>query len=163
MIRKAKKEDSLNLAALSIQVWLHTYAPDGIRRGISEFALGTFTEQYFKDLLKNPDYRILVFIKENHLIGYAMANLKSLWQDQSNGYEIDKLYVQEHFQGKGIGRCLISEMAALHGGSFWLSTWYHNWNAINFYKHMGFVDIGHRYFELEGELHENRVFAFNTT
>ncbi len=30
MIRSAKKDDCLNLAALSIQVWLHTYAPEGI-------------------------------------------------------------------------------------------------------------------------------------
>ncbi len=162
MIRKARKEDSINIAALSIQVWLHTYATDGIRRGISEFAIGTYTEQYFKELINNPDYRILVFIEEKHLVGYVMANLKSLWQDQSNGYEIDKLYVQEHFHGKGIGRRLISEMAARYGGRFWLSTWAHNWNAINFYKHMGFIDIGHKDFELEGELHENRVLAFNS-
>jgi hypothetical protein len=35
MIRNAKKTDSINLAALSIQVWLHTYATEGIRKEIS--------------------------------------------------------------------------------------------------------------------------------
>ena len=110
MIRRANKNDSINLAALSIQVWLHSYATEGIRKEISDFVIGTFTEQYFKDLLNNPSYRILVFIKEDHLVGYIMANLESFWQDQSNGYEIDKLYVQEHFQGQGIGYSLLRDM-----------------------------------------------------
>ena len=163
MIRRANKNDSINLAALSIQVWLHSYATEGIRKEISDFVIGTFTEQYFKDLLNNPSYRILVFIKEDHLVGYIMANLESFWQDQSNGYEIDKLYVQEHFQGQGVGRHLLSEMAAQYGGTFWLSTWIHNKKAISFYKDFGFIDIGHRYFELDKELHEHRVLAFKST
>ena len=163
MIRKANKTDSINLAALSIQVWLHTYASEGIRKEISSFALKTFTEEYFNNLLNDPNYRILVFIKENHLVGYILAHLDSFWQDQSNGYEVDKLYVQEHFQGKGIGRKLLSELAVRYGGTFWLSTWVHNEKAINFYKHFGFIDIGHTYFELDkDELHENRILAYRT-
>ncbi len=160
MIRNAIEKDSLNLAALSIQVWLHSYATDGLRQEISRYVLSTFTEQYFKVLLKNPSHRILVFIENDNLVGYAMANLQSTWEDTLNGYEIEKLYVQEHFQGKGIGRALLSEMAIRNGGAFWLSTWVHNKKAIGFYKHLGFVEIGFKNFELEGEYHKNRVFAF---
>jgi ribosomal protein S18 acetylase RimI-like enzyme len=160
MIREANKEDAINLAALSIQVWLHTYASDGIRTEISNFAIGTFTEKYFKSLMENPQYRILIFIKDSHLLGYIMINLESFWQDGSTGYEIDKLYIQEHFQRKGIGRLLIAEIAAKYGGAFWLSTWIHNENAINFYKHLGFIDIGARFFKLNNESHENRVLSF---
>ncbi len=164
MIREVNKTDSLNLAALSIQVWLHTYASEGIRKEISSFVTKTFTEEYFNKLLNDQNYRILVFIKENHLIGYILANLESFWQDKSHGYEIDKLYVQEHFQGFGIGRQLLSELAARYGDTFWLSTWVHNEKAINFYKHLGFIDIGHTYFKLDNnEQHENRILSFRTT
>ena len=164
MIQEANKTDSINLAALSIQVWLHTYASEGIRKEISSFVIKTFTEEYFDKLLSDPNYRILIFIKENHLVGYILANLESFWQDQANGYEIDKLYVQEHFQGIRIGRQLLSELAVRYGGTFWLSTWVYNEKTINFYKHLGFIDIGHTYFELDkDELHENRILAFRTT
>ena len=122
MIREASIDDSMNLAALSIQVWLHTYATQGIRKEISKYAMQQFTAQYFESIFLNPSHQILVFIKEHHLVGYIMVNIESIWQDKSNGYEIDKLYVQEHFQGKGIGRNLISEMALRYGETCWLST-----------------------------------------
>lgn len=163
MIREANQKDAINLAALSIQVWLHSYATKGIRKEISQYVLKTFTEQYFEKLLKDPCYHILVFIQEDHLTGYIMVNHESFWQDKSNGYEIDTLYVQEHFQKKNIGRRLVSEIKIRYGASFWLSTWVHNEKAIGFYKHLGFIDIGHKYFELENESHENRVMAFKNT
>jgi diamine N-acetyltransferase len=89
-----------------------------------------------------------------------MVNHNSLWKDKSNGYEIDKLYVQSPFQGRGIGGSLILEVAAQYGGTFWLSTWFRNEKAIGFYKHLGFIDIGHTCFEFQGESHENRVLLF---
>lgn len=159
MIRKAKKEDSLNLAVLSIQVWLHTYAASGIRNEISYFVLDTFTPAYFKNSIENKNYRVCVAIKDNHLVGYVTAHLTSFWQDESNGYEIDKLYVQEHFQGRGLGKRLLAEISTQCGGTFWLSTWKYNDKAIGFYKHLGFIDVGTRYFEFGGEAHENCVLA----
>jgi len=54
-----------------------------------------------------------------------MANLESVWENELNGYEIEKLYVHENFQGKGIGRVLLSEMTTRYCGTFWLSTWEH--------------------------------------
>lgn len=160
MIRKAKSEDAINLATLSIQVWLDSYATDGIRKEISQHVLTSFTESYFSELIACQNYGILVYEEKEHLVGYIMANFNSLWKDASNGYEIDKLYVQFPFQGRGIGRSLILEMAARFGDTFWLSTWFRNEKAIEFYKHLGFIDIGHTYFELQGESHENRVLLF---
>jgi len=38
MIRQAEQRDCLDLAALSLQVWLHTYAMKGLRTQISQYA-----------------------------------------------------------------------------------------------------------------------------
>jgi len=163
MIRNAIEIDALNLAALSIQVWLHSYATCGLRHEISKYVMSTFTEQYFTVLLNSPRHRILVFIENNHLIGYILVDLQSVWEDKLHGYEIEKLYVQEHFQGRGIGKALLSEVTIRYGSTFWLSTWIHNEKALGFYYHLGFVDIGCKNFEFEGESHKNRVLAFNRT
>ncbi|NQU66664.1 MAG: GNAT family N-acetyltransferase [Candidatus Marinimicrobia bacterium] len=160
MIRTAKQEDSTNLAALSIQVWLHTYAIDGIRIEISEFVMSNFTMKHFENLVSSPMRRTLVYILEDHLVGYIMINLESYWQDKSNGFEIEKFYIQEHFQGKGIGRKLLSEVSNLFGCSYWLSVWVHNVKAIEFYKHFGFRDSGRVEFVLGNESHENRVLVY---
>ena len=159
MIRHASVEDNRNLAALSIQVWLNAYAKQGIRAEISKYVLSTFTEQHYNDLYRDPKYRILVYIESNHLVGFVTINLESFFKDKSNGYEVVTLYVHDCFQGKGIGRFLLSEIKEQFGPAFWLSTWICNTAAIRFYNHMKFRDIGHLYFKLENERHENRVFA----
>ncbi len=170
-VRPATKQDSINLAALSIQVWLHAYARDGIRTGLSEFVFSTFTQNYFDGLLDNPDFHILVCVCNDHLVGYIAVNMTAVFESnvefnnsnsQDSGYEVDTLYVQEHFKGKGIGKRLLHEAQGYYGEKLWLSTWVHNFEAIAFYKHLGFNDIGEVYFELEGERHENRVLALNS-
>ena len=161
MIREANKKDSINLAALSIQVWLHTYATDGLRDELSSFVINEFTEKKFLSYINHTDYRVLVATLNDNLVGYVMINLKSYWKDESNGFEIEKLYVQEHFLGMGLGRKLLSEVINRYGDSFWLSTWVENKSGIGFYKHFGFVDVGRIDFRLsEDEIAENRVLVF---
>ena len=159
MFVEAKHNDITNLRVLCIQVWLHTYAKDGIRDEISQFVLNTFTNKYFESMLDKTKYRLFVYKKQNHIVGCIIINLKSTFENKINGYEIDTLYVQEHFQGQGIGKKMLLEVASLFGDTFWLSTWVHNINAIEFYKYLGFEDIGQINFELGEELHENRVLA----
>ena len=65
MIREAIQSDCKNLTALSLLVWLETYAVEGIKTEYSDFALSTFTEKYFSDLLSNANYRILIHQKRN--------------------------------------------------------------------------------------------------
>ncbi len=160
MIRDANRNDCQNLAALSIQVWLHTYAIEGIRKNDSNYVLTTFTEQYYTNLLETPIYRIFVHVEKDNLLGFIVVNLESFFKDESNGYEICTFYIQEHFQGQGIGKGLLNEIIKNHGNLFWLSTWVHNSAAINFYKKFGFKDIGTIDYKIGDELHKNRVFSY---
>jgi len=159
MIREANETDILNLRVLCTQVWLHSYAKDGIRTEISNFILNTFTNDYFEQRLNKSKYKIFVYEIENHLVGCVIINLKSTFENKINGYEIDTLYVQEHFQGQGLGKEMLLKMAQNFGGTYWLSTWVYNLSAISFYKYLGFEDIGKIMFDLGTELHENRVLA----
>lgn len=161
MIRKARPSDCMNLATLSLQVWLSTYATQGIRDKISRYALATFTEQSFDELLSKPQCETLVYIKDEHLVGFITVDLSSTFGGDNNGYEITTLYISDHFQGQGIGRKLLNEIKARYGSSFWLSTWIKNEGAINFYRHLGFTVIGDLNFDLDGELHENYVLAYH--
>lgn len=160
MIRQAVLADSKNLAALSIQVWLHTYANEGIRDEISHYVLNTFSEQYFQTLIETEAYRVYVYIENDHLIGFVALDLDSHFESTTHGFEVTTLYIQEHFQGKGIGNKLLDHIRSVHDGRFWLSTWKHNEPAIGFYKHYGLQVIGVIDFELGDERHENFVLSF---
>lgn len=159
MIRKAIKSDCLDLAALSLQVWLQTYATEGMRAQISHYALSTFTESHFQELLNNSLCELWVYIINEHLVGFISVDLKSTFNGEAYGYEVTTLYVSEHFQGQGIGKKLLSEIETQLGAPYWLSTWVNNHQAINFYRNLGFEIVGELNFNLDGELHRNYVFS----
>ena len=161
MIRRATLSDCNNLAALSIQVWLSAYARDGINAAISDYVLATFNQQHFVTLLAQDDYQIYVATENDLLLGFIAVNLCSDFKSSEHGFEIDTLYVQGRQQGRGIGRRLLQYIATEHQAKYWLSTWSHNVEAIDFYRRFGFKDIGQSYFELDGAQHENTVLAFN--
>jgi ribosomal protein S18 acetylase RimI-like enzyme len=160
MIRHANKGDSKLLAALSIQVWLNTYARDGINLPIANYVLNTFTEGFFKEQLSNKNHPTYLFFDGENLLGFIALQLDSVYQSAVNGYEIDTLYIQDRHQGKGIARLLISHARQRHGQTHWLKTWEHNIEAQRFYQYIGFKHIGTSYFELDGEKHDNHVFAY---
>lgn len=160
MIRKALASDCLNLAALSIQVWLHTYAVNGVRSQLSHYALSTFNEAYFADLLTRESVDIQVFEDGSHLIGFIVVDLESTFESRSDsGFEIVTLYVSQHFHGQGVGRKLIQAIEHLYGAPFWLSVWVNNLDAIGFYNRLGFETIGELSFALQGEQHRNHILA----
>lgn len=160
MIRRAIEEDAPNLAALSIQVWLDAYAFEGVNHLASDYVLTRFTSENFEQLIADPERDILLYVESDNLLGYAMVNRHSYFEDQSNGFEVETLYVQPHHKGRGLGRKLIEAIVREIGNPFWLSTWVGNQNAIAFYRHMGFKKIGTTYFPLGQEQHENDVLRF---
>lgn len=156
-IRTAVKSDSANLAALSLQVWLDTYAVEGIRDKISDYALSAFTPSNFSDLIAAASHDILLYTENDHLVGFVAVNLTSEFESPKNGYEVATLYVSAHFQGKGIGKALLKALIKRYGAPFWLATWCQNSGGLDFYRHLKFVDIGKLNFDLDGELFENVV------
>ena len=159
MIREATESDCINLTALSLEVWLQTYSIDGIRTENSKYVLSSFTEKHFKEILHDNKYKLLVFIEGIYLRGYILVNFESQFESKKIGFEIEKLYVQGPFQGKGIGQKLLLEIKARYGSQFWLYTWVHN-KSITFYKKFGFKDIGQYDFKLGNDVIENRVLVY---
>ena len=157
MVREATKDDCAKLAVLSIKVWLNTYAREGIKSEYAEYVLSTFTTTYFFEILNTPKYRVYVSEKHDVIQGYAMVNLESHYQTSNNGFEVEKLYIDNTFKGKGLGRKLLSEVENQFGNKYWLYTWVEN-ESNGFYEHLGFNRIGLLTFEFAGALIENNVY-----
>ena len=98
MVRIATQDDSLDIAALSIQVWLDTYAKKGIRKAISNYVLTEFTEEKITRKIISKHNIYIVALRDDHLIGYVLINLSAPCPITSQpNPEIDRLYVQENF------------------------------------------------------------------
>jgi ribosomal protein S18 acetylase RimI-like enzyme len=162
LIRQGKPEDAEKLAALAIQVWLHTYATDGISSTTAQYVLAEFTPERFQAMLKRPALTVLVAEMGVSLVGYARVDVgASCAEAASATAELATLYVQEHFIGKGAGSALLGHAEAVAfertGNPLWLKVNARNNKAIAFYARRGYTKIGIAYFSLGGDEHENLV------
>lgn len=162
MLRVAKIDDKANIAALLIQVWLHTYATKGLRNSISRYVLNEFTEENIEQDMRSENKQYFVAEEKQHLVGVVVVDLLSECP-MSNAKlpELTTLYVQEYFTGRGIGASLL-EMAieychSLNFPKLWLTVNSENGRAIDFYSALGFTSLGVIGFSLEDETHENLV------
>jgi ribosomal protein S18 acetylase RimI-like enzyme len=162
-LRLGTPADAACLAALGSQVWLHTYARAGVRPTMARFVHEQLSADAFRHQLERPDVFALIAQIDGHLVGFAIGELgKRAPVGSPASTHLDKLYVQEHFIGLGIGRALLerarAEAARRAGRSaLWLTVNSQNERARTFYARRGFTDIGFVNFDLYGEQHENRV------
>lgn len=161
-IRRATKEDVLNLSVLKKQVFISTYAIDGIRKDFSEYITSEFSEENLQENLKDENRIVLVAEQNDFLIGCAEIEINNRCNEtKDNSPELTVLYVFEHAKGKGIGYRLITECESivkrLNYPGLWLTVYHQNFNAIQFYNRQQYKDIGQWFFEMGGEKHENRI------
>ena len=163
LIRRGARGDASCLSALSTQVWLHTYATEGIRPAIAQYVEEHLSPNAFALQLERLEFLFLVAEVDGNLVGYASGKAGAPCPVRSAVTAcLDKLYVSEHFHGVGIGRGLLSRLRAelvplVGNDALWVAVNSGNLKAQRFYERQGLRDIGTTYFDLYGEKHENRV------
>jgi diamine N-acetyltransferase len=162
VIREARLSDAQNLAALSIQVWLHTYAKAGVRDVFSRYVFTEFTAERFAGEIESRERQLFVAEVQNHLVGYVLLYLEAECPIRHIARpEIKTLYVQEHFAGRGAGSALLDRSVEIcksrNHGQVWLMVNQQNLPAYSFYERKLFQKIGTIDFELESERHANDV------
>ncbi len=165
VLREAVVEDSLCVAVLGLQVFLDTYATEGIRDSIALEALEAFSLESIAGIIAQPGTFIIVAESHGHLVGFAQVALLAAHEmiDTAQAAELQRLYVQERFTGLGVGKRLlraVEQQAALGGALLlWATVWVGNDRALGFYPQMGYRLKGAPMYVLQGEEHENRLYA----
>jgi ribosomal protein S18 acetylase RimI-like enzyme len=160
VIRNAVYVDCNGLSALSIYVWINTYAKEGIDDKVSKYVLSEFAPEKYKEIINSPNKKILLAKVENFLIGLVVIDLDAKYQSLDDyGYEICTLYVHPKFQKKGVGKKLLNAIKDKYGKYCWLTAWIHNELALGFYQAIGFKIIGKAEFQLIDEVYENHVLS----
>lgn len=164
-LRRAFPADALCLSVLAMQVFLDTYATDGIRPALASTVVSAYSKASFDEAIMHPLTRMVVAEHRAHLVGFAQVTLAAdhALAPAGTQAELLRLYVQEPFTGVKVGTRLLAEaegLAALAGSTvLWLTPWVHNHRALAFYGSRGYEDFGLTQFTFEGESHGNRVLA----
>ena len=161
-IRVGLQSDVGRLAVLASQVWLHTYATDGISDEIAQYVLSELTVEKFSASLSDPQSRLLVAECRESLVGFAVVKFGGTCPTGAASVaELQTLYVQEHFIGHGIGKSLLqaaeAEAREQSGSPLWLTVNAQNARAIAFYERQRYSKVGTAYFVLGQTRHENHV------
>lgn len=161
--RIAGPSDALCIGVLATQVFLDTYAMDGIRPSLAREVLHHLSTGAIARSLTDPATVFLVAERAGHLIGFAQLTIGAT-HERAGGQatvELGRLYVQRAFAGKGVGTMLLERSEALArargAGSLWLTASVGNRHALAFYARRGYVDAGATMYVFEGAAYENRV------
>ncbi|WP_236372744.1 GNAT family N-acetyltransferase [Pseudomonas salomonii] len=164
-VREATAEDALCIGVLGMQVFLDTYATQGIRASIANEALQAFAPQTIAQLLAQPGLSLVVAESNGHLVGFAQIKLHATHSmiTAPDAAELQRLYIQERFTGQGIGYRLLQaaeQRAALGAASLlWATVWDGNERALGFYPRHGYAVLGSPTYTFQGETHGNRLFG----
>jgi ribosomal protein S18 acetylase RimI-like enzyme len=164
-LRSAAPEDAVTIAALAIQVFLDTYATEGVRPDLAVEAFTEYSLDAFASRLQEPTRRFLLAEQASGLIGFAELQVAPVSAPAGAvvGAELVRLYVQPRFQRRGVGRRLLQEAelaaAAAALGGLWLTAWEGNRRACTFYASLGYQDIGATTYCFQGNSYGNRVFV----
>ncbi len=164
-IRPAGPPDALCIGVLGIQVFLDTYATEGIRPPIAREVLESLAPEAVAAQMAAPAARFFVAERHGHLVGFAQLSLgaEHALSTCASPAELNRLYVQERFTRLGIGAALLRHAEAEARGAgadaLWLTVWAGNTRALGFYPRHGYRDGGPTTFTFQGETHENRWFV----
>lgn len=164
-LRSATPEDATTIAALAIQIFLDTYATDGVRPDLAREAFTEYSTEAFANRLQESRRQFFLAEQGTAIIGFSeilLANLPAPVAKMA-GAELVRLYIQPRYQRRGVGRDLIQlaeQAAASKGlGAVWLTAWEGNAQAHRFYAALGYEDIGTATYSFEGNSYNNRVFT----
>jgi diamine N-acetyltransferase len=164
-LRPGLPEDAMTISALAIQVFLDTYASDGVRADLAREALREYAADAFDARLREASRRFVLAERGPALLGFAELSLADQPAPDGGvtGAELIRLYVQPAAQGTGLGRQLIRAAEGLAAEAalpaLWLTAWDGNHRALAFYAREGYADVGATHYSFEGNSYGNRVLA----
>lgn len=162
-IRSAIGSDVINVSVLKQQVWISTYAEDGIRDDFSKYVLDEYSPTKILKVIQDTSKMTLLAEINNILVGCVEINLvaEKVNETSRSGLEINNLYILERFQNQGIGKVLLDKSVEitryLDYSVSWLTVYFKNEKAIRFYERNSFKSVGQKDFILDGKNYTNLV------
>ena len=109
-LRRGVPGDAACVAALSMQVFLDTYATEGVRPDLAREALTQYSAEKFERRLSDGNLSFILAEAGEGLLGFAELNTKPspppIEGSAGDGLELVRLYVQPSAQRAGLGRSL---------------------------------------------------------
>lgn len=146
--RELTSTDLDDLVSLGIETYRDTFRGMTSEPVMGEYLRTAFDREKIRRELSDPGSTFLFLEVDGRVAGYLKVNEGEAQTDlrEAEGLEIERIYLRQEFQGRGLGRVLLEkglEIARRKGKRYaWLGVWEKNTPAIGFYERMGFAKSG---------------------
>jgi len=148
VVRHCQPSDLQTLRDLSYRTYDQTFRHLNTPQNMRAYLAKAFDLERVRRELARPESTFFFLIVDGELAGYLKINEAGAQSDLQDpeSLELERVYVDAPFQGRGLGRILIEkgvEEARQKGKAFvWLGVWEKNEKAIRFYEKSGFTKMG---------------------
>lgn len=156
-IKKVSTDELEELRRLSVETFSDTFTEQNNEIQMKAYLEKAFNTDQLRSELSNPESFFYFVKEEDKILGYLKLNTKTAQTDQvlDSSLEIERIYLAQEAQGKGIGKLLmdfsIAEAKRRNLLCLWLGVWEKNEKAIAFYKSYGFEVFADHPFKLGDE------------
>jgi diamine N-acetyltransferase len=147
-------KDVRKLREISCQTFIQTFALKNTADNVQFFLTHNYAEEKLLSELMNPESRFFFANEGGKTVGYLKLNSGEAQTvlPNSEGFEIERIYIDQNSKGKGIGKIFIDfsirEAMKSNARYIWLGVWEYNEPAIRFYSKAGFTVFGSHIFQL---------------
>lgn len=160
--RQAVVGEALCISVLASQVFLDTYATRGVNHDLAVEVTSTLSMESIRKRLERQSVELFIADHAGYMVGFMDLDFESSCPHAAvTGVEVFRIYVQQPLQRQGIGCALmrLAEERARCAGhqAVWLTAWAGNLAAREFYRALGFKDVGPTEYLIAGKAYENRI------
>lgn len=153
-IKKVTINDLKELQAISRETFKKTFDPFTKADDMSVFLRENYASEKLTREINNPDSRFFFLVVKKQVAGYLKVNVEKAQTEKlkENSLEIERIYLREKFQHKGLGLALIKyaeDLARKEQKDYmWLGVYEKNLNAQKFYAKDGFKRISQHVYQV---------------
>ncbi|KAB8127228.1 GNAT family N-acetyltransferase [Gracilibacillus oryzae] len=162
-IRRCTLEDLHVLQVIGTETYSETYSHLNTPENMNEYLELAFNLDQLKAELSNENSTFLFMYVNQVLAGYLKLNINDAqtYHVSDEAMEIERIYVKNVFQDKGLGKMLLQTAmkiaSEMNKEEIWLGVWQKNKNAIDFHKNMEFEIRGEYSYFIGDEEQENYI------
>lgn len=157
-VKPATIADLSLLRNLAETTFVEAFGPVNTAENMRQYVSKTFAIEQVEASFQQEGAAYFMAWYDSEAIAYLKLNEGAAQTEQllENALEIERIYVEKSYQGRGIGQQLLDfavEQARQANKSWiWLGVWDQNAAAIRFYERHGFTTFGQHEFYLGSDL-----------
>ncbi len=165
LLRAANLSDAKQLAELAEATFRDTFAEFNTPEDLLTYCQSSYGEAIQAAEIANPDYETVVAESGDRLVAYAQLRWGQAPKCVPGAHpgEIQRLYVENAFHGKGLAQQLMAlslQLLQARSSEYaWLGVWENNPRAIAFYRKFDFEEVGAHIFQVGSDPQRDIILA----